>query len=182
MNGMKKNRKGRRSARAGQAIAELVVGLIAILVVLMCMLQIQALALSHTQALNVARAQAGGDAIASPYILRNAVMTWISDTSPGNDKIRYSQDDTPVTGDPGFVTSDIVAHANPDTLSHYAPNNELSTAATTTGLMNELYLTHGRQQNQVAILPLVKALVYGTDYIQIQGDAWLSWTHIENVK
>lgn len=182
MNGMQRKRKGRRHARAGQAIAELVMGLVAILVVIMCMLQIQALALTHTQALNAARAQAGVDAIATPYILRYSMPTWISDISAGNDKIRYSQDDTPVVGDPGLVTDGIVAHATPAKLTQYVPGNELSAAATTAGLMSELYLTHGRQQSQVGIFPLIKSLVYGTDAIQIQGDAWLSWTHIENVK
>jgi len=48
--------------------------------------------------------------------------------------------------------------------------------------MSELYLTHGRQQSQAGIFPVVKTLVYGKDFIPIQGDAWLSWTHIENVK
>jgi len=181
MNGTIKYRR-RRGTRAGQAIAELVVGLIALLVIIMCMLQIQSLALTHTQTLNAARAQAGADAVISSYVLRNEMPPWVNNISSGRDSIRYSQDDSKLTGNPGYVTDGIVARAKPSDLAHYVPGNELSAAASSGGLMNELYLTHGRQQTAVGIFPVIKSLVYGTDTIQMQGDAWLSWTHIENVK
>lgn len=171
-----------RGARAGQAIAELVVGLIALLVVIMGMLQIQSLALAHTQTLNDARAEAGGYALDSSYIPHYSPPVWISDINPGRDKIRYSQDDQKMQGSPSLVTDGIVAHANPAELSKYASGNELSAASSAYGLMNELYLTHGRQRSQVETFPLIRSIVYNADVIQLQSDVWLSWTHIENVK
>jgi hypothetical protein len=164
--------------RAGQAIAELVVGLIALLVLFMGMLQLQSLARAHTQTLIAARQQAGQDAVLQPYLLRNATPRWISDWQLGHDSVAYSLDDVASFGNPGVLTDGIVAHANPATLNTYVPGNELSTAATSP--LNELYLTHGQSTSQpVDLFPLIRNLVYGVDSIQLQGDAWLTWTHIE---
>lgn len=177
-------RSVRRCARAGQAIAELVAGLIAIVVLIMGMLLIQTLARTHTGTLNKARAQAGQDAITTPYIQRYNVPAWISDwkTTPG--KHIYSQGEQPVLGNPGLVTDGIVAHAHPSDLSTYAPGNEISIAANANGLVDELYLTHGRDKGTVDLtyFPIIRHVVYGADTIQMQSDAWLTWTHIENVK
>ena len=179
-----KVRNTRRRGRAGQAIAELVVGLIAMTVLIMGMLLIEELARTHTHALNLARAQAGQDAVQTPYILRNSEPIWIGDWSTGHDKIQYSQDDQPVSGNPSTVTAGIVAHAKPGSLSNYAPGNEVSGAASSKGLMDELYLTHGRESVSVdlAFYPIIRHAVYGVDSITMQGDAWMTWTHIENVK
>jgi hypothetical protein len=179
----KQDRRQRRRARAGQAIAEFVVGLIALVVLFMGMLQIQYLAHNHTKALNDARAQAGQDALQTPYILRYNVPRWIGDWNNGRDNVIYSQDDTVVSGNPGSVTAGIVSHAHPTDLSTYAPGNELSAAANTATLIDGLMLTHGRERSPpVAMFPIIKHLVYDTDSITMQGDAWLTWAHIENVR
>ena len=188
-----KSRSARRRARAGQALAELVAGLIGIVVLIMGMLLIEALARTHTYTMNTARAQAGQDAIMTPYIMRYNVPTWISDWVSGqvwNQSLQrsvntpYSQKDTSRAGNPGVITGGIVAHADPTDLSTYAPGNEISAAATTTGLMNELFLTHGREKATVDLnlFPIIHHIVYAKDSITMQGDAWLTWTHIENVK
>ncbi len=150
----------------------------------MGMLLIEALARAHTYTLNNARAQAGQDAIQKPYILRYNAPSWISDWSTGRDKIQYSQDDQQVVGSPGNIIAGVVAHAHPADLSTYAPGNEISAASDTAGLMNELYLTHGRESYNVdlALFPLIRHIVYGADTITLKADVWLTWTHIENVK
>ena len=175
--------RSRRRSRSGQAIAELVAGLIALVVIFMGMLQIQYLAHAHTKALNDARAQAGQDAMQTPYLLRYTVPTWIADWTTGKDKIIYSQDDQSTPGNPGVVTEGIVAHARPSDLSTYAPGNEISGASTTATLIDGLMLTHGREKSPpVETFPIIRHAVYGADSITMQGDAWLTWTHIENVK
>jgi len=170
-----------RRTRAGQAMAELVVGLIGIVVLIMGMLLIETLSRTHTYTMNNARAQAGQDAIQTPYIMRYNLPSWISDWSAGLDTIKYSQDDQPVLGNPGIITAGVVAHADPSDLNTYAPGNEISAAATTTGLMNELYLTHGRDKGTVdlTLFPIIRHIVYGKDSITMQGDAWMTWTHID---
>lgn len=175
--------RSRRRSRSGQAIAELVAGLIALVVIFMGMLQIQYLAHAHTKALNDARAQAGQDAMQTPYLLRYTVPTWIADWTTGRDKIIYSQDDQTSPGNPGVVTVGIVSHAHPSDLSTYAPGNEISGASTTATLIDGLMLTHGREKSPpVETFPIIRHAVYGADSITMQGDAWLTWTHIENVK
>jgi hypothetical protein len=166
--------------RSGQAIAELVVGLIALLVVFMGMLQIQYLARAHTRVLIDARAQAGQNALANIKPPPSALL-WISDWQAGSDNIRYSRDDLAVENNNNrmAVSSRIVAPAFPSMLQIYAPANALSTAATPDGLVNELPLWHGLGSRVVGIFPLIHTLVYGVDSIQVQGDAWLTWTHIE---
>ena len=183
MNATKKTWRQRRRARAGQANAEFVVGQIALVVFLMGLLQIQYLAHNHTLTLNEARAQAGQDAMQTPYILRYNVPRWIGDWNNGRDNVIYSQDDTVVSGNPGSVTAGIVSHAHPTDLSTYAPGNELSAAANTASLLDGLMLTHGRERSPpVAMFPIIRHIVYDTDSITMQGDAWLTWTHIENVR
>ena len=173
----------RRRARSGQAIAELVAGLIALVVIFMGMLQIQYLAHAHTKALNDARAQAGQDAMQTPYLLRYSVPVWLSDWTTGKDKIIYSQDDQQVSGNPGIVTAGVVSHAHPGDLATYAPGNEISAASTSATLIDGLMLTHGREKSTpVETFPIIRHVVYNADTITMQGDAWLTWTHIENVK
>jgi hypothetical protein len=175
---------GRRHTRSGQAIAELVTGLIAIVVLIMGILLIQTLSRAHTQTLNQARAQAGQDAIQDPYILRYSVPSWISDWNTGRDKLHYSQDDQQVAGNPNTITAGVIARAQPSDLSAYAPGNEISAAANAGGLLDNLFLTHGREQETIdlARFPIIRHIVYGADAITMQGDAWLAWAHIENVK
>lgn len=179
----KKYRQAKRGTCAGQAIAEFVAGLIALLVLFMGMLQIQYLAHAHTKALNDARAQAGQDAMQTPYLLRYTVPQWIGDWTTGNDKVIYSQDDATLAGNPGIVTVGIVSHTHPTDLATYAPGNEISAASTSATLIDGLMLTHGRERSPpVETFPIIRHVVYGKDSITMQGDAWLSWTHIENVK
>jgi hypothetical protein len=183
MNATKKYRRQRRGTRSGQAIAEFVVGLIALVVLFMGMLQIQYLAHAHTLALNEARSQAGQDAMQTPYILRYNVPRWIGDWNTGRDNVIYSQDDAVQQGNPGSVTVGIVSHAHPTDLSTYAPGNELSAAANTASLLDGLMLTHGRERSPpVTMFPIIRSVVYDADSITMQGDAWLTWTHIENVR
>ena len=183
MNAAGKKWSVRRRARAGQALAELVAGLLALVVIFMGMLQIEYLAHAHTKALNDARAQAGQDAMQSPYLLRYNVPNWIGDWTTGRDKIIYSQDDQQVPGNPGIVTVGVVSHAHPSDLSTYAPGNEISAASTSATLLDGLMLTHGREKSPpVDTFPIIRHVVYGADSITMQGDAWLTWTHIENVK
>jgi len=167
-----------RHGCAGQATAELVVGLIALLVVFMGMLQIQSLARAHTQTLLAARQQAGQDALTSPYLLRNALPRWISDWQAGNDNITYSRDDAARLGSAGAANEGIIMHANPNSLNTYVPGNELSAASTAT--LSEFFLTHGQSVSQpMDLFPVIRSLVYGANSIQFQSDAWLTWTHIE---
>ncbi|MCX7005904.1 MAG: pilus assembly protein, partial [Kiritimatiellaeota bacterium] len=137
----------KRGARAGQAIAEFVVGMLALVILFMGMLQIEYLAHAHTKALNDARAQAGQDAMQTPYILRYNVPQWIGDWNNGRDNIIYSQDDTLQQGNAGAVIVGIVSHAHPSDLATYAPGNELSSASTTAQLLDGLMLTHGRERS-----------------------------------
>jgi hypothetical protein len=183
MNSTATYRRQRRGAQSGQAMAELVVGLIALVVLFMGMLQIQYLAHAHTKALNDARAQAGQDAMQTPYLLRYSVPQWIGDWTKGRDNIIYSQDDAALAGNANGAVVGIVSHAHPTDLATYAPGNEISAASTAASLIDSLMLTHGREKSPpVEMFPITRHVVYGVDSITMQGDAWLTWTHIENVK
>lgn len=177
-----------RARQSGQAIAELVVGLIALLVVFMGVIQIQSLARAHTRTLIGARAGAGREALQSIYpVLSNSASSWTSDWQAGHDGVAYSQDDSPVIDNayPDKIIKNIVSPAQrtdipiPVDIQNYAPGNPLSAAATRAGLYSELYVTHGVESRSVGLFPLISSLVYGVDSIQVEGNAWLTWTHIE---
>ena len=166
--------------RSGQAIVEFVVGLIAIVVLFMGMLQLQRLAREHTRTLSQARAQAGQDALAGAYIARGAAPKFIRDWQAGRDQARYSQDDVAQLDNPGAMSVGIVQHARPDDLAVYAPNNAVSAAAAAGGVLADFFFVHGRDHSpEIPLYPIIRSIVYGTDAIQMQANAWLTWTRIE---
>ena len=169
-----------RRHRSGQAILELVVGLIAMVVLFMGMLQIQALARAHTRALSGAREEAGADAIAGSYMLRHGQPRFIQDWQAGPDQARYSQDDVAQPANPGGSVQGIVRYAHPADLRVYVPTNPVSDMADSGRVLTDMYLTHGHEaSDSIPLYPIIRSLVYGASDIQMQGNAWLTWTHIE---
>ncbi len=166
--------------QAGQAIVELVVGLIAIVVLFMGMLQIQRLAREHTQVLSAARQQAGQDALAGAYVLRGDLPKFIHDWQPGPDGAQYSQDDVAQLDNPGTVSMSIAQPARPADLAVYVPNNMVSQEANAGSVLTDFFFVHGHDQSTpVQFYPIIRSAVYGADEVTMQAQAWLTWTHIE---
>ena len=177
------------SGKSGQAIAELVMGLIALVVVFMGMLLIQSLGVMHTQTLMAARLEAGKDALSDQYICRYSSPQWISTWKAAAGQDTYSAHDLPIFGSPNNVASVIGAYAQPSQLQGYLPQSTTVTyfknAAVPDSLLSDFFLTHGQAiTNQpLTAFPFIQWLpAYqnsGSGSIQMQGNAWLTWAHIE---
>ena len=177
------------SGKSGQAIAELVMGLIALVVVFMGMLLIQSLGVMHTQTLMAARLEAGKDALSDQYICRYSAPQWISTWKAAAGQDTYSAHDLPILGSPNNVASVIGAYAQPSQLQGYLPQSTgvtyFKNAAVPNSLLSDFFLTHGQAiTNQpLTAFPFIQWLpAYqnsGSGSIQLQGNAWLTWAHIE---
>jgi len=170
-------RRTPRRDRSGQALAELVVALIVILVLFAGLLQIGQLTRAQLNALNEARGDAARLAMSDLYTRRFPGPQFIRDWDVGPDRARHSRDDAARPGDPGLVRLQIVAHARPDDLAARVPGNPVSDAMTRVPLIDAYALVHGRSETRtVPLMPVVRHLLYDAEAIDINADAWLVWT------
>ncbi|MCX6996533.1 MAG: hypothetical protein NTV49_05495 [Kiritimatiellaeota bacterium] len=138
------------------------------------------MAREHTRTLGKARAEAGQDALAGSYVMRSGAPKFIHDWQAGRDKATYSQDDVAQLDNPGATAQGIAQHARPGDLAGYVPNNAVSAAADAGGVLADFYFVHGRDESgDIPLYPIIRSVVYGADAIQMQANAWLTWTHIE---
>ncbi len=173
---MTPNRAPRRH-RSGQALAELVVAMIVILVLFAGLLQIGQLTRAQLNALNEARGDAARLAMSDLYTQRFPGPQFIRDWDVGPDRARHSRDDVALAGDPGLVRLQIVSHAKPDELAQRVPGNPVSDMMTRYPLIDAYALVHGRSEPRtVPLMPVVRHLLYDADAIDIKADAWLIWT------
>ena len=171
---------GHRKTSRGQAMVEMIIGLVAILVVFMGILQIQQLARAQTRTQIDARQEAGAAAMQETYGLTGPGPYFIGDWQVGRDQKAYSRDDTRTMISQQMITDLITLHAKPNELVARLPTNAVSALMSTTSTVSQMYLVHGHEQSAaLPLLPVIRRLLYQADSIQIESDSWLSWTKIE---
>ena len=154
----------------------MVVGLVAILVLFAGLLQIADLGFQHTNAMIAARTTAGQHAMGDTFISDAPGPQFIQDWNPGPDKKTHSADDQVIGIDPSTAVKMIVDPAKPDDLQAAVKGNQIS-ALNTGSLIMGFDFVHGRQQSpNIQLTPIIRHIVYGTDTMRVQGDAWLVWS------
>lgn len=156
----------------GQAIVELCVGLLALLLVFVGLLQIGRLGRVHNETMLAAREEAAayasgevsGDSSDAEYILN-----WMI----GRDGSRHSADDFPVRGNTAPFYSEIVAVADPDRMADYSADNSLTKLDETGTPMEEFDLLRGYSGKTVELYPLINNLVYRKKRIRVGSEVWL---------
>jgi len=167
---------GPDTRRSGQALLELVVGLVAIMVLAAVILQLGSLQRAHTKTLIEARAEAGEFAMQIDYISSLPGPQYIRDWSPGTDLKAYSRDDVPQQGSIGYLSDDILAVAQPQQLAVYVPDN-IITDSSDTATMEALSLVSGQAQSEdISLLPIIQRLIYDAPSISMEANVWLTWT------
>jgi hypothetical protein len=165
------------TSKNGQALVELAVALIVIVVLLAALLQIGRLTREHMDALNAARGDAAQSAMASVYTMRIPAPRFLRDWDAGADGARHSRDDTPRDGDPAGVVRHIAEKALPDELERRVSGNPVTALARQVPLIGEYHLVYGRSETRtIELLPVVRHLLYDAESIDIEADAWLVWT------
>ena len=169
---------GRRrgvSARSGQAMVELIVALIVIVLLLAGLIQIGQIAGAHTRTMIVARAEAAQAATADTYTQpagANYIQTWIA----GADGKCYTRDDLPlIITNPAADTQVIMDMAQGDDLAAWVPDNALSTLGMSPDTLDEFFLVRGYGSESCPILTAIQHLAYDQESIAVRSDAWLVW-------
>lgn len=162
--------------RGGQAIVELVVGLVAILVLVAGLLQLGRLAHAHTQAMMEARAEAGTFAMSQTYATQGPAPQYLYSWSDGPDGREHSRDDKPLYALPTDVRDEVLVHAKPEDLGGAAGDNPVTEAYDSGAVMDSFQLVHGHEESEdIPLYPVVRSLLYNAESIKLEGDVWLTW-------
>lgn len=160
--------------RRGQAIVELVVALVVILVLLAGTIQVGWLGVHHSRAMTEARREAGVKAMLPDASF--SAPRFIRDCTVGADGVAYSRDDGVVTDDPVVIVDGIVSYAHPAKLDGIRPDNAVS--AISKGAFPEAMFgfVQGEKTDRVILVPVLRDLIYRADEVEVRGSAWLTWT------
>jgi hypothetical protein len=171
------------SSRSGQAIVEMLVGLVALLVLITGLIQVEALSSGQTATMVQARRLAGLAAINGS----NLAFTpkFIAKWQVGPDGKRYTKDDVVTSGDTAEFENTIVNKASPDAsewtgiIDSVAPGsreNELSVIHQSGMPQAQFGFVKGSDSTNVDLLPAVQDLIYRADSIKIVSDVWMTST------
>lgn len=164
----------KRRTTSGQAIVEWIVALVAILVLVSALLQIGRLGILHSATLHDAREHAGGlSLLPTPSF---SGPDYIAHWSTGPDESPYSRDDTPIAGWSAGFEAGVVQPAHPDVLAIHRPGNPISALAGNPFPQMNFGLIQAQRTATNATLPVVRNLIYDAASIEVQGEAWATWT------
>ena len=167
-----------RRDNTGQALVELMVGLIVILALTAGMLQVASLTRASADVMAAARGRAGESAFSEAYF--SPFPEYIADVLPGPDGRPYTRDDETTPADSGAFIATIV-NRSAGTADGWAildeipadPVNRLRGAAVP---VFEFGLIGAIERERVPTLSAVRNLIYAADEIEVEGRAWSTWT------
>jgi hypothetical protein len=168
--------KTRTQQRSGQALIEMMVGLVGLLVVFTGLLTIAHMGYAQSNVMMQARRAAGEYAMAQAYVTEAPSPYFILDWTSGQDQKKFSSDDKMQTGDPTEAVRKIVDPAKPDELEARISDNAISSLGSSS-LLDGFHLVHARvSTNHISLLPAAQHLFYKSDNVHIDGDVTLTWT------
>lgn len=165
------------SSSSGQAIVEMLIGIVALLVLIAGLLQVATLSSGQTATMVQARYLAGKASMEDPEA---STPDYIKNWQVGPDGKRYTADDVSTPADTAAFESTIIGKASPDafgwTLIDSVPKNELSVIHKSGTPQNEFGFVEGTDSTNVDLLPVIQSLVYRADSIKISSDVWMTCT------
>ncbi len=168
------NTTQRRHRQSGQAMAEMVVSMVALMVVLVGLLYIARLGVAHTEAMHEARSIAGEHAMQQAPPL--ADPSFIRDWNVGPDGARYSRDDTMTEGSPSEFRTRIGNTAETSQLESFLPGNPVSEVAAHPSPQHLFGMVRGDAFRYVDTPPAVRNLIYNADTIDLRAEVWMIHT------
>lgn len=169
-------------SRSGQALVELLVSLVCLLVVLGALLQFISLGKAQSDVMAKAREEAGALAM-MPTGGGAGIITgadYIRHWSPGSDASRHSADDSFSTASPSAFDSMIVERAAPVPADwayiNACAGNDLSAIRGSPAPAGQFSLLEGDEDRMVDVLPAVQHLLYDKPVIKVEGRCWMTWT------
>lgn len=158
----------------GQAMVEFVVALVAIMVLFAAMVQFSRLGAAHTRAMVDSRRNAGLQSLASNSGFSGP--DYIRDRTLGADGVKYSRDDGFTSAMPGAFSGQLISYSDPWDLNARRPGNDIANLYGDTFPQLRFGLVYDEQTEEIQLLPVIRNLVYNADAIEVEGDAWMTWT------
>lgn len=163
--------------RSGQALLELVIALVALLVLVAALLQIGTLTDARMLGLQEARSRADTLALSDICIRVPPDPSYLRDWSPGPDGTLHSRDDQAQPGNDQPVVSEIVQPVRPVSLSQYLPGNRFASLDAPGLVIGEFDLVRGDATTRnVPLLPATRRLLYDVESLSIDADCWMIWS------
>lgn len=177
MSGTLQHRDGAgRQGRRGQALIEMTVALVVIVVLFAALLQIGSLSRAHLATINEARGMAGMAAVSDTYQSISPSASLIAGWSEGDDGVRYSRDDQSIPAGTAAWRQQILPVAHPTELESRVPGNRISALMVKDPLAEELEFVRGHAQSRpVPLLPVVRHLLYSADSVRLESDSVTVW-------
>ena len=170
------NIEHRRGDVGGQALIELVVALIAILVLTAALLQLASLTRAHLDAMTAARRTAGELALLNVGVIANP--RYILDWQAGADNKRHTKDDTPTLATVGDFNYGIIERTVADpadwTVLGAAPADKIALLHDNPNVAGSLGLVKGEAQETVSVIPAVRHFIYDAGSINVEASAWMT--------
>lgn len=173
---------GFRKSRSGQAIVEVMVGMVVILVLISSILQIASMCRAHTDVMVEARADAAElcmfELEPGMDLLSNA--DYIRDWHEGADERRLSRDDEHDTGDAAAFQMLVVDKTADDPsdwdIINASPNNRITRLRSDPMVISSFGLVKGRATDSAKLdmLPAFRHLVYKADSIEVEATTWMT--------
>ena len=162
----------RNPSRAGVALIEFTVGLVAIMVAVGALVQLGLLGMHRTDTMLTATREASLGAMAEEQdyqTLPDYMITW----SDGDDESRHSEDDNRVVGSADSFHNALSNTARPRDLANYLPDAPLADIDNPERMLLQFRLVRGVASHVgVDLLPVVRNLVYREDSLNIRSEAW----------
>lgn len=164
--------------RSGQALAELVVGLVCILILVAALIQLGTLVRADSRNLILARNEAGQNALSHAYLAPvSPAPRYIQNWTPGPDGHAYTRDDQAILGSATLISESIVARAQPAALAALQPDNPVSPLADPAAVLSGFSFVRGHSASgPIPLLPLTRRLIFGRDSISLESEVYLIWT------
>jgi len=167
---------GKTPSNGGQSLVELVVGLLAIVLVFIGILQIGRIAREHTQILMNAREEVDEMVIDDTFEAIDPAPTYAWGVDPGGDGRDYSQDDVVLASSPSLIIDDVVAHSTPEELDVWLATNAINDLEVPATFMQAFDLTYGQSSSDIIeFYPIIRNLVTEDDRIRMDRRVWMPW-------
>ncbi len=168
--------RGTGDPRSGQALAEMVVGLVAIMLLVVGLLQIGALSREHTKTLLDARAEADMLAMSPVHAEHLMGPGFIQDWEEGIQGVRYTQKDRALPGDPQSILSNVVDHALPPALYRAVGEQRVHRLSESLTVTDGFEFVRGHSYGErVEMLPIMRRLVTPEESLRMEHEVWMPW-------
>jgi hypothetical protein len=161
---------------AGQSLVELVVGLLAVVLVLMGLLQVGRLGLERTQTMMDGREAVDEVVMDSSFEPLDPGAAYGWGVADGPDRRSYSQDDLLLHGSPELIIEDVVEHATPEALAIWAGETAITPLEYQEDFMQAFDLSYEQSSSGIIELyPIIRNLVTDDERIIIRRRVWMPW-------